>query len=66
MDYSRRTFNKDTTPSAPTSAPGQEEKMRYKAAKYHYKIQQHLHEHYVSKGAEIPQGYAEYLQPFRG
>lgn len=64
MDYGRQTFNKEEP--KPSTTAGQDEKMRYKAAKYHYKIQHHLNENYVKQGKAIPQGYAEYLQPFRG
>jgi hypothetical protein len=40
--------------------------MRYKASKYHYKIQNHLNVKYVTKNVSIPEGYAQYLQPFQG
>ena len=40
-------------------------RMRYKASKYHYKIQNHLNTNYISKNLAIPQGYEKYLQPFQ-
>jgi hypothetical protein len=39
--------------------------MKYKAAKYHYKIQEKLKKDYVSQHKTVPTGYEEYLQPFR-
>jgi len=40
-----------------------EEHYRYKAKKYHYKIQQKLKE-MQTQGKAIPQGYEQYLKPF--
>lgn len=40
--------------------------IRHKAEKYHYKIQIFLKNNYVSKGLQIPEGYAEYMKPFNG
>ena len=40
-----------------------DEHYRYKAKKYHYKIQQKLKE-MQTQGKAIPQGYEQYLKPF--
>lgn len=40
------------------------ELMKYKAAKYHYKIHSVLNDRYVSQGIPVPKGYDQYLQPF--
>lgn len=40
------------------------EKMKYKAAKYHYKIQKYLIDNYVSQNKDVPMGYEKYLKPF--
>jgi hypothetical protein len=55
------TSNAMSTPNANSTAL-----MRYKASKYHYKIQNHLNVNYVTKGETIPEGYEKYLQPFQG
>ena len=39
---------------------------RYKAMKYHMKIQQKLQTDYVAKGIAVPSGYEQYLKPFEG
>lgn len=38
--------------------------MKYKAAKYHYKIQGVLNERYIAQGIPVPKGYEQYLEPF--
>jgi hypothetical protein len=38
---------------------------RYKARKYHYKIQHKLKE-IMQSGGSCPAGYADYLKPFNG
>ena len=40
-----------------------DEHYRYKARKYHYKIQQKLKE-MQTQGKAVPQGYEQYLKPF--
>jgi hypothetical protein len=45
-------------------APNTEAHYKYKAEKYHYKIQQKLKE-MQAKGKSIPEGYERYLQPFQ-
>lgn len=42
------------------------EMMRHKAEKYHYKIQLFIRQNYIAKGLNVPEGYAPYMQPFRG
>jgi len=39
--------------------------LRYKAMKYHYKIQSKLHE-MQKQGRSVPAGYHAYLKPFQG
>jgi len=43
----------------------EEEFYRYKARKYHYKIQHKLKE-IMQSGGSCPAGYADYLKPFNG
>lgn len=55
-------------PAAPKkAAPSEmdEGTLRYKAMKYHYKIQSKLHE-MQKQGRPIPNGYHMYLKPFQG
>lgn len=50
--------------SKPKEDDKDEDTYRYKAKKYHYKIQHKLKQ-MQSEGKSIPQGYEIYLQPFQ-
>lgn len=54
-----------TTPSQSSSNVVKDDNYyRYKAEKYHYKIQQKLKKDFVANNKPIPNGYEQYMKPF--
>ena len=61
----RSTTGTSAAPKKLGNADMDEGTLRYKAMKYHYKIQSKLHE-MQKQGRAIPNGYHTYLKPFQG
>ena len=61
----RRTPGTVAVPKNAAASDMDESTLRYKAMKYHYKIQSKLHE-MQKQGRPIPNGYQMYLKPFQG
>jgi len=59
------TFARAPTQTVQRGGQEEEEFYRYKARKYHYKIQHKLKE-IMQSGGSCPAGYADYLKPFNG
>jgi len=61
----QRTAGTVAAPKKAAATDMDESTLRYKAMKYHYKIQSKLHE-MQKQGRPIPNGYQMYLKPFQG